>query len=363
MTFKEIFVTHFVLRILFTGLMAFVPSQDGTEVTVLLLNVGHEYHTSDDALLAYHTPVIIARAGGCTGDCSNNDIDVAQPMFSDKSASAAVDALQDATANGAAWLLDGSDLSLRKGSTNAADLPDLVIQENVRATVNGNPALIPTSSGEREDFSWVADLSQVCGSGCTLDADMLADPPPGLIAARFRLKSGKLFTYSVVRNGSNVQPVHFQRLDATGTPAAYQQAVASWVAGDVEIDGEDIEIVEEKFDNSTGRSMKLTPFSNGTMEVAVLNLPPFIPPTATTNAAPEVGKHFEAYYDLLETPPAKAARLVPYAGATSTAPSYPEVSWSSVHPSTSLWSDLLSKLRLDIGRGPYDRVICPPIKP
>ncbi|MEA2489387.1 MAG: hypothetical protein QOH21_1179 [Acidobacteriota bacterium] len=356
-------MSSFILRILFSGLMAFVPSEDGKEVTVLLLNVGHEYHTSDGASLAHHKPLIITRAGGCTGDCTNNDIDIAQYIYADKSASAAVDALQDATGNGAAWLLSGSELSLRKGSTNAADLPELTIQQNVRTSSGGNLSLIPSTAAEREDFSWIADLKQVCGSGCTLDASVLADPPPGLIAARFRLKSGKLFTYSVVRNGNSVQPVHFQRLDGTGTPATYQQAVASWVAADIEIDGEDIELVEEKFDGSTGRSMKLTPFSNGKMEMAVLNLPPFVPPTATTNAAPGAGTHFEAYYDLLSTPPAQAARLVPFAGPTSTAPSYPDVSWSTVHPSTALWSDLLAKLRLDVGRGPYDRVICPPIKP
>lgn len=353
----------FIVRILFSGLMAFVPNQDGTEVTVLLLNVGHEYHTSDGANLANHTPLLIARAGGCTGTCPTNDINIAQYLFSDKSASAAVDALQEAVANGGAWRLSGSELSLRKGSANAAALPALNIQRNVRATVNGNPALIPTTAQEREDFSWIADLQQICASGCDLDSDVLADPPPGLIAARFTLKSGKLFTYSVVRNGANVQPVRFQRLDGTGTPSTYQQAVASWIAADIEVTGEDIEIVEEKFDGSTGRSMKLTPFSNGRMEVAVLNLPPFVPPSVPTDDAPAPGTHFEAYYDLMDTPPAQATRFVPYAGPTSTAPSYPEVSWSTIHPATSLWSDLLVKLRLDLGRGPYDRVICPPATP
>jgi hypothetical protein len=356
-------MSSFIIRILFSGLMAFVPNQDGTEVTVLLLNVGHQYHSSDGAAVAHHNPVIVARAGGCTGTCTTNDLTVANTIFPDKSASAAVDALQEATANGGAWMLGGSELSLRKGSTSAPDLPALTITKNVRASVNGNLSLIPTTAAEREDISWIADLKQICSSGCDLDASVLADPPPGLIAARFTLKSGKLFTYSVVRNGNNVQPVHFQRLDGTGTPATYQQAVASWVAADIEVSGEDIEIVEEKFDNSTGRSMKLTPFSNGRMEVAVLNLPPFVPPAATTNDAPAAGKHFEAYYDLMDTPPSQASRLVPYAGPTSTAPSYPEVSWSDIHPSTSLWSDLLSKLRLDLGRGPYDRVICPPIFP
>ena len=40
---------NFIVRILFSGLMALVPNEDGTELTVLLLNVDHAYHTSDEA--------------------------------------------------------------------------------------------------------------------------------------------------------------------------------------------------------------------------------------------------------------------------------------------------------------------------
>ena len=40
----ETTVNSFILKLFFTGLMAFVPSQDGKEVTVLLLNVDHDYH-------------------------------------------------------------------------------------------------------------------------------------------------------------------------------------------------------------------------------------------------------------------------------------------------------------------------------
>jgi len=55
-------VSSFILKLFFTGLMAFVPSQDGTEVTVLLLNVHHDYQSSDGTALAHHKPLLIARA-------------------------------------------------------------------------------------------------------------------------------------------------------------------------------------------------------------------------------------------------------------------------------------------------------------
>ncbi len=347
----------FILRLFFSGLMAFVPSQDGKEVTVLLLNVDHNYQISDGTTLAHHTPLLIARAGNCSGDCPKRDADIAQFMYADKSASAAGDSLEAAVAGGGAWQLSGSDLSVRKGSSSDPDLPALAVRDNVR---NG---IIPTTSAEREDFSWVADLRQIAPSGYALNANLLASPPPGLIAARFHLRSGKVFTYSVARIGSNVTPLHFQRLDGTGSVSPYSQAVATWVGAEVAISGENVQIVEEKFDGGSGRSITLTPNASGQVEIAVLNLPPFIPPSSPFNGTPGAGSHFETYYDLAQTPSAQSARLVPKPGAAADAPTYPEVDWHAIHPADVLWSDLLNAIRLNAGRTAYEQLLCPPIRP
>jgi hypothetical protein len=106
--------------------------------------------------------------------------------------------------------------------------------------------------------------------------------------------------------------------------------------------------------------MTLSPDADGKVEVAVLNLPPFVPPASPANNLPEVGKHFEMYYELAQTPPASETRLVPRAGAAASVGTYPVVEWQTIHPQTELWSDLLNQLRLDAGRGPYDRLLCPP---
>lgn len=349
---------NFLVRILFSGLMALVPNEDGTELTVLLLNVDHAYHTSDGAHVEAHHPFLIARAGNCTGTCPKRDAAVASPLFPDKSASTALDSLEAAVGGGGAWLLSGSEISINKGSTSDPDLPALALRSNVRGT-----EMIPTSSTEREDFSWIASLEELCPE-CTLNPDVLAtQPPAGLVAARLRLRSGSVFTYSVARIGTNVTPVHFKRLDGTGSAADYSQAITSWVGADIQISGTSIEIVEEKFEGGPGRSMILEPDANDRIEIAVLNLPSFVPPSSPSNDSPQVGKHFEAYYDLAETPPAQEERLVPRAGAASTTSSYSEVQWQTIHPQATLWSDLLNAIRLDVGRGPYDRVLCPPIVP
>ena len=202
-------------------------------------------------------------------------------------------------------------------------------------------------------------MKQLCPSTCTVDSSILDTVPPSTIVARFHLTSGNLFTYAVTRIGANVTPAHFSRLDGTGSPSTYSQAFASWVGAEIEFSGSGITVTESKFNGDPGRSMTLTPDTNNSMEIAVLNLPPFVPPASSYNDAPQVGKHFEAYYDLLASPPSTATRLVPLAGALSGA-SYPTVDWSSIHPSSAVYSELLSGLRLDIGRSAYERALCPP---
>ena len=349
----------FILRILFTGLVTFVPSSDGKEVTVLLLNVPPSCHLSDGSPLAGHKPLLIARAGSCSGDCTTSDSAIAQHLFPDQSSTVAADSLSDAVGGGSAWQLAGSDISIVKSSSSAADLPALSITTGVRGTSGGQPLPIPTTATERTDFSWVADLDDICPT-CTLNSDVVGATPPPIVAARLHLRSGNLFTWSVARIGSNVTPVHFNRLDGTGSSSSYSQSIASWVGVDIAVTGDSIELVDSKLDSSSTRSMTLSPDTDGKVEIAVLNLPSVVPPASSANDRPQVGKHFEMYYELMNTPPAIATRLVPRAGAASSSTTYSSVAWSTVHPSTNIGSTLLSSLRLDVGRGAYDRTLCPP---
>lgn len=353
-------MTTFVLRILFSGLMAFIPNENGTEVTVLLLESNH-YHTSDGAAMQPHNSILYARAGNCSGACVTNDATIAAKTFRDLAPAAQLDALANTLGTGSVWDIIGSDVTVQKVS-GAANLPSLNLINNVRGTVNGQPQLVPTTANERRDLSWIPRLQQLCGGGCAIDSDLLATVPPELVAARFKLTSGDVYTYSLARMGSDVTPVHFKRLDGTGGTSAYVQAIASWVAADIEVTGDGIQFVETKHDGSTGRTMTLSPDASGKIEVAVVNLPPFVPPATANNDAPQVGKHFEMYYELLQTPPTRETRFVPRAGAPS-GTTYPQVSWSSVHPSSAIDSDLLEALRFEPSRSLYDRTICPPVEP
>jgi hypothetical protein len=345
----------FIVRILFSGMMLFIPNSDGTQLDVVLLNVGHSHQVSDGTTNSDHKAIVVVRGGSCSGTCPRRDGEIAAWCFADLTGAAALDALEAATSGGGAWLLNGSQLSLAKASTSAPDLPALEFQDD-----NGT-AIIPTTSAERAGYRWLADLKEICPA-CGLNASVLdAQPPSGLVAARFRLNSGNVFTYSVARIGSNVKPVHFKRLDGTGDASSYSQAVATMIGVDIAVSGDSIKLIESKFDGSTGRSMTLTPDANDRVEIAVLNLPPLVP--SFPSATPGVGKHFERYYDATQTPPSAAARLVPQPGAAPGAPSYPQVTWQSVHPQETLWSELLNALRMNVSRSSYDVTLCPPAEP
>jgi hypothetical protein len=343
----------FIVRILFSGLMAFVPSQDGKELTVLLLSVDHGYHVADGTPLPHHKAMVLARAN-CAGDCPKRNEGVASYIYNGVPAEIALDSLEAAVGNGAVWELSGCDLFVRKGSSRDPELQPLVIQHNVRAS----DSIVPANAREREDYTWVASAGQVCPT-CVLDPAYLTGiPPKSRVVARFRLRSGKAFTYAVSRQGTNVTPVHFARLDGTGTPSAYTQAVANWVAADIRVSAQSIELVEQTFAGTRSRSMNLAPGANGKVEIAVLNMPPYVPPVTRNMGEPEPGKHFEVYYDLAQNPPARATRLLPHAG-TPKGVVAPEVNWQFVHPQDALYSELLNKLRLDLSRSAAEPAFCP----
>lgn len=350
-------MTGFILRIFFSGLMAFRPSPDGTEVTVLLVQTPHEYALSDGTSLAHHMPLLVARAANCEGTCTTQDhASIAQFLYN-KTPQEAVAALNGAILGGGAWLLSGSDLSVT-GATEP-----LSIRANVRGhTATGSLQLVPTTPEEREDISWVPSMTGLMPGTQGFKAAMTGTeaPPPCMIVARLKLHSGKLFTYSLVKIDGKAKPVHFRKPSGEGPEADYRQAAADWVAAEIHIPGDSVEIVDQSFaDGDPRRSMKLYP-QDGLVEIAMLNLPLFVAPAPDAVVSiPAPGQHFQIYYDLVKRPPARADRLVPFATSTAT-DTDPQVDWAALHPRQTLWSNLLEQLNLSPrGKTPYNLTICP----
>jgi hypothetical protein len=354
-------MTEFVLRIFFSGLIAFVPNSNGTEMNVVLANTPHEYTLADGTALPHHHPILLARASSCEGTCVTDDQpEIASYLFSNKTATQAQTSLNHALQGGGAWALAGSDLTL------AGPVEPLAIRSGVRGRDdNGALLAVPRSAAEREDFTWVANIDEIAPetNGFKDSLTLPEAPPACTVAARLKLRNGKLFTYSLVKIDSKAIPVYFRKPSGEAPEAPYAQAVANWVVAEIRVPGDSVDVVEQSFnDSSKRRAMKLHPV-NGVVEIALLNLPPYeTPDPAAPPPPPAPGQHFQVFYDLVKRPPAYAARLVPHRALAPSA-SEPQVDWASLHPKDATSSELLEQLGLNPrGKGPYDLAICPIVR-
>lgn len=346
----------FALRIFFGGLIAFLSSLDGAELTVVMIHTPNGYTLSDGTALAHHRPLLLARAATCQGACRTDDPEsIARFFYPNKTLAQACLSLGGALLGGSAWQLSGAELSLEgpKGT--------LQIRTGARGRhENGALYRVPLTAAEREDFSWVADISELAPETEGYDKSLIASGNPGnRVAARLRLRSGKVVTYSVIRIDAKARPVHFRSASGEGTNAPYAQALANWVEATIHVPGDSLRIVEQSFtDPARKRTMQLYP-RNGVMEIALLNFPPIeMPSPEETDSKPGPRRPFEIYYDLVKTPPAHAERLVPFLLPPSALD--PQTDWSTLHPLEELWSDLLDQLGLSPrGKGPYGTGLFP----
>ncbi len=341
----------FIVRIFFVGLIAFVPSEDGKELTVLLLDAAESYTVSDGTRMPPHEPLLLARAGGCGGGCGA-DAGAASFLFPDLAPEAAGDALAQAIDAGLAWRLDGSDLALFGAGRSELAAPPLTILGGQRSAGES----LPRTAAERKDFGWVAELEKIDPAAGAADPDVLrARPEKGLIAARLRLRAGEISSYRLVGLQDEVPPLGFQSLKAEQPTNGYRQALTDWVAAEIRVSGEVLELSESRWDGGAGRSAALRPVGN-TLELALLNVPQghaaHAAEAQSSASAPDAGKHFEMYYELAKMRPPNRLRPVPFIEGSE------RVGWTAVHRDE-LSSRLLEAIRLGDPRGSYEPVICP----
>ncbi len=356
----------FVLRIFFAGLIAFVPSKDGRELTVLLLDAREASQASDGTAIPRHQPILLARAGHCQGDCGTGDLAIARLFFRDGSDAAARRDLAEALGQGrgTAWRLDGSDLAVvAAGVTGAAGSEPAAgpsLKPDHTAAAAGAARHLPQKPAEQTDFDWIANLGQIVPSAGVVDPDVLAgQPKKGLIVARLRLRSGRVWSYRLAltpdRHRKQVQLFGFKPLRGKGADVGYSQALAAWVAADIGVAGDSVEIVESHFSGAGVRRVRLAP-EKGLVEVAILNVPLPPPPQEAGHdaaAVHQVDPHFERYFDLARVPPARDQRAVPRAIAGLTVPPRAE------EPPSALLAGLnLDLASVDRGKGFYERILC-----
>jgi hypothetical protein len=348
----------FILKIYFLGMVAFLPSPQGDEMTVLVLDARHGHVLSDGSRMEEHQPLLLARAADCEGDCTADLAAAADFVFSEPGGR--LPRLARALADGGAWQLDGSDLALRWEAADSARPAEALRIHGYGPDGNGAARLaaLPLDDADPEHFGFVAEIGKIAPGHGAVDPDVLAGRPrKGLIAARLSLGSGELRTQRLVMLEDEVVEVGFRPLGGQ-EPSSYAQPLADRVVAEIRVPACRVTIAERRFDGSPGRSLTLAPErcdGRGVVEVALLNLPKesFSPPAGDRHAAEAVGRHFEMYYTLSSDPPPPAERPVPYPARRLESRSRMQQQRAATA------STLLSELGLLPGRGAHSRPMCP----
>jgi hypothetical protein len=328
----------FILRIFFSGLIAFIPGKEGKELTVLLLNTPHAHHATTRSGIPEHKPVLLARAAGCAPGCPKIDVSVAKFLYPGISDAEAVDSLAKAVDRGLVLELAGSNLSF--------GIPNDGVK--LMRTVSPGKS-VPDTDAERADFGWVASLKKIDPAMIGLHPSVFSEnPPEELIVARFTLTSGEVSTRSLIQIGDRVMPIDFRPLSGDGK--SYTRAAASWVQAEIHVPGDSLKIVEERFSGGGRREVSLKPL-NGVIEMAILNVSE---PVRRKEGKPRAGLHFARFWDLAVRPPAKNRRPVPQVPRSRV----PTRSSDALHSDPARRSDLLEAV-FPGDRSPYDQLLCP----
>jgi hypothetical protein len=326
----------FILKIYFLGLIAFVPSHDGRQMTILLVDAGKGFQTSDGSVFPPHYPVLIASAARCRGDCRRELAKIAPHIYSRTadptfpSSRNPAESLRRLLAGGGAWALNGSRISYNypnaTGELSAAGRLQIVRDRRPSQGRDAGPlAAMPANAGEKEDFSWVPEISKASPEAGEIDPDCLAQRPKKCrVVGQMTLTEGTFKTYKLAEfaptsGGGGVAEVIFQPA-AAGTPSpSYRQAIADWTAVEIRVPACGITFTALPFDSKgRERRLKLSPPScdgTGVVEMALLNLPDPSRFGATDthhhDGREGEGSHFEVFYELSKNRPAPSERSIP----------------------------------------------------
>ena len=330
----------FILRIYFIGLMAFVPSQDGKRMAVLLVDARSGYHASDGSYFPPHVPVVLARAASCKGSCDANLEQVARHLFPagpGASSEELVARLRRALGGGGALPIDDDDLAVLAPPNRAVAEQGLAVT-GWRASSGlgrGAAGALPADAEQKASFSWVPDIAQVVPEAGDVDPDCLAPQPrKGLVADRLVLDHGTLRTYRMAEFYQDLKggvpsfvfrPLAPASAGAAAAPEGAPRGIADWTVVDIPVGGCEVTLTARPFGGGAEkvRRMTLAPASckpSEVVEIAVVNLPDqgmVQAMAAGGHDHPEgIASHFEMYYELSKDRPALRQRLVPVVSGT-----------------------------------------------
>jgi hypothetical protein len=364
----------FILRVYIIGLMAFVPSQDGKRMVVLMVDARDGYHATDGSFFPPHVPMLLARAASCKGDCEA-DLEAAAGSLLSGIAEQRAPRLRKALDGGTLWRIDGDDLAVLSPRMRGAASTGLEVVRRPAATgMRATSPAMPAQAADVADFGWVPKVSDVVSEAGDIDRDCLAPQPrKGLVVGRLALDRGTLRTYRMTEFYHDLQggvPSFLYKPLAAGSAIvapsspslAAARGIADWTVVDIPIQGCEVTLEAKSFRDPAAkpRTITLAPAqckANQVVEVALINLPDQslrdkLAENDHQHGPEGIASHFQIYYELAQSRPAWRERLVPVV-----TDQYVEPEKVGQEKETSLLLQALDLLGSGRG-GTYSRPIC-----
>jgi Trypsin len=272
----------YTLELYFTGMCLFVPDEEGSTCTVVLVAAGDPDTAFSDLAQgdrpSKHRPYL-------TFPIENRAVATTEP------AELVPDSLGSTLLR---YNLEGADLQLSAGEG----------QLSLEAPVDGFPALSFPNAMNEAAFEWVVGIDSATGpERCKIKDSVLANVmPTDLVTTRLTINSGRLGTSRVsVDNSGFPLMFRFSEPNTVPSPAAEARALADFVV--LRVENLDSEVLFKFRTGNSFRAIALKATKNG--EIIRASLTNFdIDPTAVDCNNTEPVRDFLWYRQLLDDPTA-----------------------------------------------------------
>lgn len=276
----------FHLRIFVMGLVALVPSEDRTDLTVVLQEARHHDHYP---LLVYECENVYPR----TADCERSD----DPNLPDERVRRFLrskSVIRNGNASSSAVVFEGQELKI-SGLVRGKLLFNSSWDADWWHRVTG---VVPESRTELHSFSWVPEMAKVSPAAGRIARRHLYEPNASEVAGLLWLEGieGTVQSYGLANLRNEIRSLTFKNSNQDLPVWDFKQALTDILMIDVPIDGDTVELTFKGFSGGEIKR-KLKPREwDRTVDVLLANIGP-IPEYCPED---EEAHHFAFYYDLAE---------------------------------------------------------------
>jgi len=295
------------VRLILYGLIAFAPNSNDSPTTInaLLVDARGPQYASDGCKIPPHMPVLFAAADSCTVDglaCTVSE-QVEKPRK---------------PAISGAWLLDRESLSVEVVPAGEAHARKLIAVQGQKVASS-----LPANPTESSLLHWIPQmrslLKTTAAKGPSLAKDCLHGAQNCPIVARLAIDDGRVTSCHLSEEitEEKVYPFAFKPI-GTSAKAVLTQAMSDAVMVSFQVSaGSEVQIVSLDLEKKEPkRKVVLKAGEEPTIDIWVTNVPSqahqaMEDPTCH-NSSNYIDRHFQLYYNLLDTPIPFSKRAVPH---------------------------------------------------